>query len=104
MIMLVKFIRGEGFFVFIIIFLVAASLSPVLFLRQALFNEEQIGFYYPQSFFYADALRENTSLLWNNGYYAGISVPFDQFVSAYFPVNRFLFSAFDFVTAHHLSI
>lgn len=99
-----SFFRTETFFIFLIVLLVAASLSPVLFFGRVFFNEEQIGFYYPQSFFYADSLKKETSLLWNNGYYGGISVPFDQFVSAYFPVNRFLFSAFDFVTAHHLSI
>lgn len=98
-----KFLRREGFFISLITILVAASFAP-LFLGYAFFSEEQIGFYYPHSFFYARALSEGTSLLWNNGYYAGISVPFDQFISSYFPLNRFLFSFFPFMTAHHLSI
>lgn len=97
------FLRTDGFFISLITILVAASLAP-LFLGYAFFDEEQIGFYYPHSFFYGRALEEGTSLLWNNGYYAGISVPFDQFVSAYFPLNRFLFSFFPFMAAHHLSI
>jgi len=98
------FFRIEGIFIFLIVLLVAVSFSPILFFGRAFFDEEQIGFYYPHSFFYQKALAEGTSLQWNNGYYAGISVPFDQFVSAYFPLNRFLFSVFSFLTAHHLSI
>lgn len=101
----VKYVfRTDGFFIFLVVFLVLASFSPILFFGYAFFDEEQIGFYYPHSFFYSKALREGSSLLWNNGYYAGISVPFDQFVSAYFPINRLLFSVLPWVHAHHWSI
>lgn len=99
-----SFFSAEGFFISLIVLLVLASFSPILFFGKAFFDEEQIGFYYPHSFFYSQALREGTSLLWNNGYYAGISVPFDQFVSAYFPINRLLFSFFPWIDAHHWSI
>ena len=99
-----SFFRTEGFFIFLIVFIVLASFSPILFFGQAFFDEEQIGFYYPHSFFYGRALQEGTSLLWNNGYYAGISVPFDQFVSSYFPINRLLFSVLPWIDAHHWSI
>jgi len=97
-------ISSDGFFIALIIFLVLVSLSPVLFFGRAFFDEEQMGFYYPHSFFYSKALREGTSLLWNNGYYGGISVPFDQFISAYFPINLFLFSLLPWISAHHWSI
>lgn len=83
---------------------VVFSFAPVLFLGYIFFDEEQVGFYYPQSFFYWQALNEGGSLAWNNYYYGGVPVVFDQFVNAFYPLHWFLFSAFYFLSAHHLSI
>ncbi|MBI3630714.1 MAG: oligosaccharide flippase family protein, partial [Candidatus Sungbacteria bacterium] len=60
--------------VFLIIAVVLASCAPILFLGRIYFDEEQLGFYYPQSFFLGQSLRAGTSLFWNNAYYGGVSV------------------------------
>jgi hypothetical protein len=84
--------------------IVAASFSPLLFFGYIYFDEEQLGFYYPQSFFYAASLRNGSSLAWNNAYYGGVSVSLDQFVSSFYPLHRLLFQWLPFVDAHHISI
>ncbi len=82
---------------------VFASFAP-LFFGYMFSDDEQIGFYYPQSFFYQKSLQEGASTLWNNAYYGGVSVSLDQFVSSYYPLHQILFRIFNFFTAHHLSI
>lgn len=99
-----SFLRSEGVFVLLIFLVVLASFSPVLFFGKVFFDEEQLGFYYVHSYFFSKALSDGASLSWNNSYYAGVPVQFEQFVSAYFPVNRFLFSSLPFIHAHHWSI
>lgn len=84
--------------------IVIVCFAPVLFLGYAFFGEEQIGFYYPQSFFYAQAVKNGTSLLWNHAYFGGVDVSLDQFVSTYYPVYQLLFYIFSYFTAHHLYI
>jgi len=91
-------------FIFLIIVVVVVCFSPLLFFGKAFFDEEQIGFYYPQSFFYQKELKSGSDLVWNNAYYAGVPVGFDQFVSSYYPLHQFLFRWFNFFDAHHLSI
>lgn len=98
------FVRTEGFFIFLILLVVVASFYPILFGRQAFFDEEQMGFYYAQSFFYKTALTNDSSLEWNNGYYGGVPVGLDQFVNSFYPLHQVLFRWFDFFDAHHLSI
>lgn len=83
-----------GFFIFI----------PVLFFGKAFFGEEQMGFYYAISYWVYESLQSGVPLLWQSGYYGGVSASLDQFVGAWYPLNLFLFSVFGFFTAHHLSI
>ncbi len=78
--------------------------SPLLFGKYMFFDQEQIGFYYPQSFFHSQAIKDNIQPTWNNAYYGGISVGLDQFVSSYYPINKILFKFFSVFNAHHLSI
>ncbi len=78
--------------------------APVLFWGQAFFGEEQIGFYYAISHYVQESLQSGGSLLWNSAYYGGVSASLDQFVGAWYPLNKFLFSYLDLFTAHHLSI
>ena len=98
------FIRREGIFLLLIVVIAAAAFSPLLFFGKAFFDEEQIGFYYPQSFFYQQELLRGSPLVWNSGYYAGVPVGMDQFVSAHYPLHQFLFRFFNFFDAHHISI
>lgn len=77
---------------------------PVLFGGKVFSNEEQFGFYYAISHYVKQSITEGTSLLWNSSYYGGVSGSLDQFVSAWYPINRILFSFFDAFTAHHLSV
>lgn len=81
-----------------------AIFSPVLFLGKVFSNEEQYGFYYVISHYVKDSLQSGTSLLWNSAYYGGVSASLDQFVGAWYPLNRILFVLFDSFTAHHISI
>lgn len=97
-------IKSELPYIFLIFAITAVIFSPLLIGDKMFYDEEQIGFYYPQSYFFQQELRKDSSLLWNNAYYGGVSVDFDQFVSTHYPINRFLFSYFDFFDAHHLSI
>ncbi len=77
---------------------------PILFGGAVFFDEEQLGFYYPQSAFYQKMLQDHVFPTWNNFYYGGVSVSLDQFVSSFYPLHWVLFSLFPFVFAHHLSI
>ncbi len=78
--------------------------APVLFFGRAFFGEEQIGFYYAISDYVRQSLASGTSLLWQSGYFGGVSASLDQFVGAWYPLNLFLFSVFGTFTAHHLSV
>lgn len=78
--------------------------APFLFFGKAFFGEEQIGFYYAISDYVRQSLVAGTPLLWQSGYFGGVSASLDQFVGAWFPLNLFLFSHLDTFTAHHLSI
>lgn len=97
-------VRYEAFPVLLILAVVILSFSPLLFFGRMFFDEEQIGFYYAQSFFHQNSLRGGASLLWNGAYYGGVPVGFDQFVSAFYPLNNVLFRLFPFFSAHHISI
>lgn len=77
---------------------------PLLFLGMAFFGEEQIGFYYTTSYYVHESIRAGLPLTWIPSHYGGVPASLDQFVSAWYPLNRALFSVFDFFTAHHLSI
>lgn len=77
---------------------------PVLFLDKAFYGEEQSGFYYVLSYYAWESIAHNTPLLWIPHYYGGVPASLDQFVGAWYPVNRILFALFDFFTAHHLSM
>ena len=79
-------------------------LSPILFFGKVFSGEEQMGFYYVISDYVADAVNSGMPLLWNGGYFGGVSSSLDQFVGAFYPLNALLFSTFDFFTAHHISI
>ena len=90
-----------------IIFLAAVVVlifSPLLFMGRAFFDEEQIGFYYPMSAYYQRALENGDSLLWNGGYYGGVSASLDQFASPFDPIKRVIFTYLDLFNAHHWSI
>ncbi|HYF05877.1 MAG TPA: YfhO family protein [Patescibacteria group bacterium] len=87
-----------------IFFVVFFVLFPLLFGGYMFYDQEQIGFYYPQSFFHDAQVARGNLPQWNNAYFGGISVGLDQFVSSYYPVNVLLFKFFSFFTAHHLSI
>lgn len=89
--------------IFLVIF-VAILYFPLLFKGQVFLDQEQIGFFYPISLFVSRSLQENTSLLWNNSYYGGVSASLDQVGGAFSPIHRFFLKYFDFFTAHHLSI
>lgn len=78
--------------------------APLLFFGKAFSGEEQMGFYYAISYWVHESLRTGVPLLWQGGYYGGVSASLDQFVGAWYPLNLFLFSTFGFFTAHHLSI
>lgn len=98
------FFVQEGVFIFLIIAVVVLAFSPLLFFNKVFFDEEQFGFYYPQSFFYQKEMLRGGDLVWNNSYYAGVPVGFDQFLSPHYPLHKLLFRWFDFFEAHHLSI
>lgn len=83
---------------------VVIAFWPILFGGAVFFDEEQLGFYYPQSAFYQKMLQDHISPTWNNFYYGGVSVSLDQFVSSFYPLHWVLFRFFPFVLAHHLSI
>ncbi len=78
--------------------------APVLFGKLAFFGEEQSGFYYAISEYVYDSIRAGKPLVWISNYYGGAPASLDQFVSAWYPLNRVLFSLFGTFTAHHLSI
>ncbi|GEM_PF-2234027 len=99
-----KFIEEDFLYILLISSIVIAVFSPLLFGGKMFYDEEQIGFYYPQSYFFQKELKTDSPILWNSSYYGGVSVDFDQFVSTHYPINRFLFTNFDFFDAHHLSI
>lgn len=90
-------------YVLLVLFSVAIF-APLLFAEMVFYGEEQIGFYYAISYYVHDALQNGKPLLWISNYYGGTSASLDQFVSAWYPLNRILFSLFDTFTAHHLSI
>jgi len=79
-------------------------LAPVLFDGKVFSGEEQFGFYYPINAYYQQSLQNSTSLLWNSAYYGGVSASLDQFVSAFFPIKRIIFSLLPLYAAHHWSI
>ncbi len=83
-----------GFFIF----------APVLFFGRAFFGEEQSGFYYAISYYVDMALRQGIPLLWQPGYFGGVSTSLQQFYGNFYPINLFLFERFDFFFAHHLSM
>lgn len=83
-----------GFFVF----------APPLIGGLAFFGEEQAGFYYAISCYVDTALAHGVPLLWQPGYFGGVSTSLQQFYGNFYPVNLFLFKYFDFFFAHHLSI
>lgn len=78
--------------------------APLLFLGYAFSGEEQTGFYYAISSYVQQSIESGKPMVWIQNYYGGLPASLDQFVSAWYPVNRVLFSLFDFFTAHHLSI
>lgn len=80
------------------------SYFPLLFLGMAFFGEEQIGFYYTTSHYVREWIQAGLPLTWIPNHYGGVPASLDQFVSAWYPLNRLLFFVFDFFTAHHLSI
>jgi|GEM_PF-1558264 len=103
-------VRGAASFlrrhwaVALIVIVVVISMAPILFLGKIYFDEEQLGFYYPQSFFLAASLSHATSLFWNNAYYGGVSVSLDQFVGSFYPPHWLLYRLLPYVAAHHVSI
>lgn len=80
------------------------AFAPELFFGRAFFGEEQIGFYYAISHYVSQSLHEGVSMLWQSGYYGGVSASLDQFVGAFYPLNLFLFSVLPMFLAHHVSI
>lgn len=77
---------------------------PVLFGGKAFSGEEQMGFYYAISYATSEAIKSGTPLFWQSAYYGGLPTSLDQFYGNFYPINRFLFTHFDFFLAHHLSI
>jgi hypothetical protein len=96
--------RGDWYAVALLTAFGVFVYSPLLFFGKAFAGEEQMGFYYVISHYLQEALLHGSSLLWNGGYYGGVSASLDQFVGAWYPLNRFLFSTFSLFTAHHLSM
>lgn len=78
--------------------------APLLFFGYAFSGEEQTGFYYVISSYVERSIESGKPMVWIQNYYGGLPASLDQFVSAWYPVNRILFSLFDFFTAHHASI
>jgi len=77
---------------------------PLLFLGKAFYGEEQAGFYYVLSWYVSESIQTGLPMTWISNYYGGVPASLDQFVSAWYPLNRLLFSLFEIFTAHHLSI
>lgn len=94
---------GNAFFLAIIVMVVFVVFSPLMF-GYVFYDEEQFGFYYPQSFFQSEILEGKKLPYWNTMYYGGVPVSLEQFVSSYYPLHWILFGIFSFVAAHHLSI
>jgi hypothetical protein len=88
----------------LLVLVVLFVFAPLLFFGKAFSGEEQMGFYYAISYWVHESLRNGVPLLWQGGYYGGVSASLDQFVGAWYPLNLFLFSVFGFFTAHHVSI
>lgn len=78
--------------------------APVLFGNMVFFGEEQIGFYYAISHYVHEALQSGSLMVWIANYYGGTPASLDQFVSAWYPLNRILFTFLDTFTAHHISM
>lgn len=88
----------------ILVFFGICIYAPLLFFGRAFYGEEQAGFYYVISSYVDQSLRTGLPLTWIPNYFGGVPASLDQFVSAWYPLNRMLFSLFDIFTAHHLSI
>ncbi len=89
------------------LFLTAVSVviyAPLLFFGQIFASDEQMGFYYTISHYVDASIAAGYSLDWISAYFGGVPASFDQFVSAWYPLNRALFYLFDLFLAHHLSI
>lgn len=78
--------------------------APLLFFQKVFSGEEQIGFYYVISSYVKQSIEQGVPMTWIANYYGGLPASLDQFVGAWYPLNRFLFTYFDLFTAHHLSI
>lgn len=78
--------------------------APVLFFGKAFFGEEQAGFYYAISYYVDKALLQDIPLLWQLGYFGGVSTSLQQFYGNFYPINLWLFEWCGFFFAHHLSI
>ncbi len=104
MVSVYKKYRNDILALVLLVFFVIFLFFPLLFQNKVFFDQEQIGFFYPMSFYVSKSLENDTSLLWNNAYYGGVSASLDQIAGAFYPLSRFLLGNFDFFTAHHLGI
>jgi len=98
-----KTLAAFGPYVLLVLFAVVVF-APNLFGGQVFFGEEQIGFYYAISDYVKQSTASGETMVWISNYYGGVPASLDQFVSAWYPVNRLLFTLFDTFTAHHLSM
>lgn len=102
---LTQFLKNKDFIASIVLFAVTLlALQP--YLNPNLINtlDEALGYTYPMSYVHDQAISGKGSFTWFTGEYSGNSLPFQQFVSVYSPLNTTLFTYFDFVYAHHLAI
>lgn len=67
-------------------------------------DEENVGFYYPNAFFYQQSIKSGGSLIWNDSYYGGFPYFLDLFVGNLYPLHYLLFNFLPFFTAYHLAI
>ena len=77
---------------------------PLLFGGQIAADEESIGGYYPNAFFYQQSIKKGESLLWNDSYYGGFPNYLNLFVGQLYPLHYLLFKFLPFLTAYHLAI
>ena len=97
-------IREKLFAPVFLLVIILILFYPLLFGGKIAADEESVGGYYPNMFFYQQAVRTSNSFLWNDSYYGGFPTYLNLFGGFLYPLHYLLFKFLPFLTAYHLAI
>lgn len=96
--------RAEAGSILFLIVITLALFSPALIGGKIIADGEWIGTYYPEAYFYADALKRGTSFFWNSHVMGGFPTYLHVMEGYLYPLHQLLFRSVPVIFAYNLAV